>query len=146
MASWIAEAASGPSASASLVFTRPGSGFLPKIPRTQSSGSDQAMSLALGEQDPFQQSRVNHTPEPNLSIDHHNGNLGVVLRHQLGVSVDIHLDDLEAVSSLIVPQQVERLVATAALGPCIDHEGQLLGSRARAEEACEKRCHDANSL
>src|SRR5208283_2426389 len=93
--------------------------------------------LALCRQQPFQQRRVHDASEPYLAVDRHDRNLVAVLRHQLGIGVDIHLGDLETVAPLKVLEQIECLVATTALHASVDGERQMLGACSGAENACE---------
>src|SRR5271157_5116647 len=93
--------------------------------------------LALGRQQPFQQCRVHDASEPHLAVDRHDRNLVAVLRHQLGIGVDIHLGDLETVAPLKVLEQIECLVATAAPRASVDGERQMPAACSEAENTCE---------
>src|SRR5271157_1657784 len=93
--------------------------------------------LALGRQQPFQQCRVHDASEPYLAVDRHDRNVVAVLRHQLGIGVDVDLVDLETVAPLKVLEQIECLVATAAPRASVDGERQMPAACSEAENTCE---------
>src|SRR5207244_3735232 len=122
IASWISAATSGPHSRASLVLTRPGSGFLPKIPSTQSSGNVQAISsppgrattrvrgvATLRHQQSIQERGIDDSPEPHLAVDRHDRYFGVILPGQVGFTVDVDFLDGEPKPRLVVLEQIERL-------------------------------------
>ena len=84
---------------------------------------------AFGREEAIQQGRIHHAPEPDLAVDRDDRHFGVVPCDQLGIAVNVDLLDREPPARLLLMEQVERLVAAAALCPRVDGERQVRGAR-----------------
>jgi hypothetical protein len=80
---------------------------------------------SLGQQQPLQERGFNHAPEADLAIDRHDRHLGVIKRDQVGIGVDIDLVDRNPEPPLSGLEQIEGLVAAAALRAGVDGDIQM---------------------
>ena len=80
---------------------------------------------AFGREEAIQQGRIHDATEPDLAVDRDDRHFGVVPCDQLGIAVDVDLLDREPPARLVLMEQVERLVAAAALCPRVDGKRQV---------------------
>jgi hypothetical protein len=72
----------------------------------------------------------------------HDWDLCTVPSGQLGVGIDINLVNSKPPMLLVLFEQLDSLVATAALSAGVNGEGQVLGAGLGSEDARKKRCHE----